>query len=157
MLIYNIRTPHAASASFTVGVTTTQLGTIVAAEDRSLLVLEMDFEGMGTSSGANELGIYRVGTAGVTGSNALTASPIHASAPAFAGTAFFTYATQPIAGALVFPFGFNTNGQRYFWRCNPNLNNAIVVPGGSVAAASIAVFPISGGGTGVGRLQIAEL
>lgn len=160
MQTFNVRTPHAAAASFTVGVTTTALGTIIAGAIRSFLLMEIDFEGMGTASGANELGIYRVGTAGVTGSNALTFSNIdspNGGAPSFSGTGFFTYATQPIAGSLIHPFGFNTNGQRYYWRCKPNFSDAIVVPGGNVAAASIAVFPISGGGTGVGRLQIAEL
>ena len=160
MITFNVRTPNTASASFTVGVTTTQLGTIIAGAVRSFLILEVDFEGMGTSSGANELGIYRVATAGVTGSNALTFtgtdSP-NVGAVTFSGTGFFTYATQPVAGALVHSFGFNTNGQRYFWRANPNLNNAIVVPGGNNAAGSVAVFPVSGGGTGVGRVQIAEL
>lgn len=157
MLIYNVRTPHTGSTSATIGATTTALGTVIAAEDRSMLLLELDFQGMGNASGANELGIYRVGTAGVTGSNGLTFTPLHSSAPAFAGTGFFTYTTQPVAGALIHPFGLNTNGQRYFWRCNPNLNNAIVVPGGSVASASLSVFPISGSGSMVGRIQLAEL
>lgn len=156
-MIYNVRTPHAAAASATIGVTTTALGTIIAAAVRSLLVLELDFQGQGNASGANELGLYRVGTAGVTGSNALTFTPTHPSYPAFAGTGFFTYATQPIAGALVHPFGLNSNGQRYFWRCNPNLNNAIVLPGGNNAAASLSVFPIAGSGTMTGRLQVMEL
>lgn len=160
MIPFNVRTPHNASTSFTVGTTTTALGTIISGATRSFLILEMDFEGMGTSSGANEVGLYRVATAGVTGSNALTFtgtdSP-NVGAVTFAGTGFFTYATQPVAGALVHSMGFNTNGQRYFWRANPNLNNAIVCPGGNVAAGSIAAFPLSGGGTGVGRLQIAEL
>ena len=157
MLTYNVRTPHTASASFTIAATTTALGTIIGAATRSMLIRELDFQGMGNASGANELGLYRVGTAGVTGSNALTFSPTHPSAPAFAGTGFFTYSTQPIAGALVHPLGLNTNGQRYFWRANPNLDNAIVCPGGNNAAASIAVFPISGSGTGVGRIQLSEL
>lgn len=157
-MIYNIRTPHAALTSATIGATTTQLGTVVAAEDRSMLLLEMDFQGMGNASAANELGIYRVGTAGVTPSNALTITPVHPSYPTAGLTAFFTYATQPIAGALVHSFGLNSNGQRYFWRCNPNLNNAIVVPGGSVATASLAVFPFANTGAAlVGRLQVMEL
>ena len=156
-MIYNARTPNGSTATFTIGATTTQVGTIIAAEDRSMLVLELDFQGMGNASGANELGIYRVTTAGVTPSNALTVTPVHPSYPAFAGTAFFTYATQPVAGALIHPFGLNTNGQRYFWRCNANLNNALVVPGGSVNTASIAVFPGSGSGSGIGRVQVMEL
>lgn len=156
-MIYDIRTPHEASASFTIGATTTALGTIIAAAVRSLLILELDFQGMGNASGANELGLYRVGTAGVTGSNALAAVPCHPNYPAFAGTAFFTYSTQPIAGARITNMPLNTNGQRYFWRCNPNLNNAKVVPGGNNAAASVAVFPYSGSGTGVGRIQVMEL
>lgn len=156
-MIYNIRTPHAAAASATIGATTTQLGTIIAAEDRSMLLLELDFQGQGNASGANELGIYRVGTAGSTSSNGLTITPVHPSYPTAGVTGFFTYGTQPVAGALIHPFGLNSNGQRYFWRCNPNLNNAIVAPGGAVAAASLAIFPISGSGSMTGRLQVMEL
>ena len=154
MQIYNVRIPQ-----FTLAATTTAFGTIVSAATRSFLVMEMDFEGMGTASAFNEVGLYRVATAGITGSAALTFTSVDANStiPAFAGTGFAAYATQPVAGALLQNMPLNSNGQRYFWRCNPNLNNALVVPGGAVAAGSIMLAPISGTGSVSGRMQLAEM
>lgn len=159
MIIYNFRVTGALSAVLT------PIVTIIAGAIRSFLVLEVDLEGMGTASQANEVGIYRVGTAGVTGSGAIT--PTATDVPnmtgttpalAFSGTAFAAYATQPLAGALVHNIPINANGQRYFWRANANLNNAIPVQGGNNAAASIALFPINtAGGTVTGRVQVAEI
>jgi len=153
MIIYNVL------VGGTLGATTTALATIIAGATRSFMLLEMDIEGMATASATNELGFYRIGTAGVTGSSALTFTTVEglSSNPAFSGTGFAAYSTQPIKGALIHNFGLNANGQRYFWRCNPNLNNAIVIPGGNNAAASIGLFPISGSSVITGRLQIAEL
>lgn len=148
----------------TLGATTTAIATVVSGATRSALLLEIDVNGQATASAANEIGIYRVGTAGVTGSSALTFTSVDSPnmtgttpALAFSGTGFAAYATQPVKGALIHSAGLNANGQRYFWRCNPNLNNAIVIPGGNNAAGSIAVFPISGTSIVTGRLQLAEL
>jgi hypothetical protein len=154
MQTYNTRIPQ-----FTLAATTTAFGTIIAAAARSFLITELDFEGMGTASAFNEIGLYRVGTAGVTGASALTFTSVDAnsSIPAFQGTGFAAYTTQPIAGALLMNMPLNSNGQRYFWRCNPNLNNALVVPGGNNAAASVMLAPIAGTGSVGGRIQLAEL
>lgn len=153
MQTYNVAIPQA-----TLGATTTAIGTVVSSATRSFIVTELDFEGMGTASAFNSLGLYRVGTAGATGSSALSFVSVDAnsSIPAFAGTGFAAYSTQPIKGALLMNMPVNSNGQRYFWRCNPNLNNALVVPGGNNAAGSITLMPISGTGSVEGRLQIAE-
>jgi hypothetical protein len=158
MMIYNVRVTGALSAVLT------PIATVISGATRSFLLLEVDLEGMGTASQANEVGVYRVGTAGVTGSSALTFTPTDSPnmtgttpALAFSGTGFAAYATQPLAGPLVQNVPINANGQRFFWRCNPNLNNAIVVPGGNNAAGSIGLFPINtAGGTVTGRLQLAE-
>ena len=158
---FNIRIPQ-----ITLAAALTQIGTIISGATRSFMITELDFQGMGITSLGMELGLYRVGTAGVTGSVAMTPVPLEVPnmtgttpAIAFSGTAFQTYATQPIAGALVHSFGLNSNGQRYFWRANPNLDNAILVAGGNNAAGSLALFPISGFTTGIvaGRIQIQEL
>jgi hypothetical protein len=143
----------------TLAAVTTAIATIVSGATRSFLLTEIDVNGQATASAVNEVGIYRVATAGVTGSSALTFTATEglASNPAFSGTGFGAYATQPVKGALIHNFGLNANGQRYFWRCNPNLNNAIVVPGGNVAAGSITLMPISGASVVTGRLQLAEL
>ncbi len=154
MIIYNVRITGALSAVLT------PIATIISGATRSFLVLEIDLEGMGTASQANEVGIYRVGTAGVTGSGALTfvATDAPSTIPTFSGTGFSGYSTQPVAGTLEHNCPINANGQRYFWRANANLNNAIVVPGGNNAAGSIGFFPINtAGGTVTGRIQIAEL
>ena len=92
---------------------------------------------MGTASAANELGVYRIGTAGTTGAGAVTPVPTNALFTAFTGTAFASYTTQPIKGAVVQNMPLNSNGQRYFWKANPNLNNAIVVRGGNNANGSL--------------------
>lgn len=158
MIIYNVR------INGTVGTTTTALATIIAGAVRSFLVLEVDLQGQANASAANELGIYRVATAGATGASALTFVPTDqpnmtgtTPALAFSGTGFGSYTTQPVAGALIQNIGLNANGQRFFWRANPNLNNAIPVQGGNNAAASIALFSISGASIFTGRLQIAEI
>lgn len=158
MIVYNVR------VAGTVGTTTTALATLISGATRSFLVLEVDLEGTGTASASNEIGIYRVGTAGVTGAGALTFTTVESPnmtgttpALAFSGTGFGSYTTQPVAGALIQNIGLNANGQRFFWRANPNLNNAITVPGGNNAAGSVALFPLSGSSTFVGRIQIAEM
>lgn len=163
MIGYEVRTPHAAAATATIGVTTTQLGTIVSGATRSFLVTEYEFQGQGSSSAPNEIGIYKVATAGVTGSNALTFGTNEqpnmtgtTPALAFSGTGFFTYATQPVTGGIWRNIGLNSNGQRVFWRSENNYSDALVVPGGNNAAGSIAIFPISGSGTMTGKLKIKE-
>lgn len=157
MIIYNVR------VNGTIGTTTTALATLISGATRSFIVMEVDLQGQGTASAANEIGIYRVGTAGATGAGALTFVTVEAPnmtgttpALAFSGTGFGSYTTQPVAGALLQNIGINANGQRYFWRCNPNLNNAVPVPGGNNAAGSIALFSISGASVFTGRIQIAE-
>lgn len=152
MIPYNARFSGTLEATALVG-----LFTLISAATRSLLVTEIDVEGMGTTSAAAELGLYRVGTAGVTGGGAVTPVPLNAQAPAFGGTAFASYATQPVKGALVHNVPINANGQRYFWRANPNLNNAISVPGGNNNTGSLTLMTISGTNIVTGRLQFNEL
>lgn len=152
MQTYNVRVTGTLEATALVALFTLINGSVQAG-----LVTELDFEGMGTSSAAQELGIYRVGTAGTTGGTALTAVPVNAGYAAWSGTAFGSYGTQPLKGALVQNVPINANGQRYFWRCNPNLNNAISMPAGNVAAASLAGFTISGTGVVTGRVQLAAI
>jgi hypothetical protein len=125
--------------------------TIIAGAVRSLLLTEVDAQGAGTASAHNAFGIYRVATAGTTGGGSVT--PVPKLAPnmtgttpalAFSGLVHTTWSVQPTLGALVQQCGLNANGQRHFWRANPNLNNAISVPGGNNAAASLSVRSISG-------------
>jgi len=152
MQTYNLRFSGTLEATALVALFTMINGSVQAG-----LVTEIDAEGMGTTSAANEFGIYRIGTAGVTGAGAVTAVPTNAGYTAWSGTAFASYTTQPVKGALVQNVAINGNGQRYFWRANPNLNNAISVPAGNVAAASLGIFTISGTNVVTGRLQVAAI
>jgi len=152
MIPYSVQIPQ-----FTLAATTTAFGTVIGAATRSWIVTELDFQGRGTASADNEVGLYRVGTAGATGSSALTFTPKNPASPAFAGTGFAAYSTQPVKGALVHNMPLNANGQRYFWRANPNLNNAIACPGGNNAAASLTLMPVSGSSSVGGRLELLEV
>lgn len=152
MIIYNAQIPQ-----FTLAAATTAFGTIIAAALRALLLIEFDFQGRGTASADNEVGLYRVGTAGVTGASALVFTPTDVPNPAFAGTGFAAYTTQPVKGALMQNMPLNANGQRYFWRANPNLNNVHTVPPGNNAAASVTLMPIAGTSSVGGRIQLAEI
>ena len=109
MIVYNARFSGTLEATALI-----PIFTIISAAARSFLMLEIDAEGMGTSSAANEFGVYRVGTAGVTGGGAVTPVSVEAnsSIPVFQGTAFASYSTQPIKGTLVHNVPVNANGQR---------------------------------------------
>lgn len=161
MFVYNVRTPQNGTATFTLGATTTQLGTIVAAALRGIFIIELDFEGMGAgTSSNNEIGLFRITTAGVTPTNALQFRPVNPAAPAAAATAFITYATQPIIVAATDPvqhMPLNGNGQRYNWKALPNFIDAIWVPPGNNAAATVGLFPIQGTAAVVGRVKLAEV
>ena len=157
-MLYDVQIP-----SFTLAAATTAFGTIVGGATRSFIITELDFQGRAVASADNEIGLYRIATAGVTGSSALTFVPQEVPnmtgttpALAYSGTGFAAYATQPVKGALIRNMPLNGNGQRYYWRANPNLNNAIVVPGGNNAAASVGLFPIAGTSPVGGRIELME-
>jgi hypothetical protein len=151
MLLYNIVrsnvTPTASQDFFT----------IISNATRSFGILELDAEGAGTTSAYTETGVYRVGTAGVTGGGAITPAPVNPAQAAFGGTVNTTWSTQPVIGALIQSMPLNSNGQRYFWRAMPNLSNAIWSPGGAVAAGTISVRPITISGAITVRAQVAEI
>lgn len=158
MIIYNL-----ARQSVTMSGTTPFL-TVVPGAARSFWIMEIDIQGMGNASAANEAGVYRVATAGTgsataipTGVNAIDLPNMTGTTPAlaFSGAANASYATtQPTLGALLQNLPFNSNGQRYFWRANANQNNAIPVPGGTTG---ITIAPLTGNGVLSVRLQIAEM
>ena len=161
MMVYNAHIPLVAASA------TANQGTIVSGSTRSFLVLELDFQGQATASANNELCLFRTLAAGITPGTLLNIVPVDAPnmtgttpALAFSGAASsaISYTTAPTvtAAAQLFPFGLNANGQRYFWRANPNLNNAIVVPGGG-ATNGITLTALSGTSNYSGRIQIAEL
>jgi|SRR5579871_5750737 len=158
MIFYNVQRQNVALSS------SADFMTIIAGASRSLLVVEFELEGDGTASAYNEVGIYRVATAGSTGAGAIT--PVTVESPnmtgttpalAFSGLVYTGWTTQPTLGSLIQQVGVNSNGQRAFWRANANLSNAITVPGGNNAAASLSVRGINGTGNVSVRVQFAEL
>jgi hypothetical protein len=160
MIIYNISRQNVTLSG------TTPFLTIVSGSTRSFLIIELDVEGDSNASAYNEIGLYRVTTAGSGAATAITTPPAPVDSPnmtgttpalAFSGAANASYATtQPTVGTLVHNIPVNANGQRYFWRANPNMSNAIVVPGGANAAGSVSFAPISGTSPISIRVQVAE-
>lgn len=151
MLLYNVIRSNTALS------TSADFMTIISNATRSFGIIEIDAEGDGTSSGYNEAGIYRVSSAGTTGSGAITPSPINPALPAAGFTVDTAWTGQPTVGALVHNIPINANGQRYFWRAMPNLSNVIWSPGGAVAAGSLSVRSVSGTANISLRLQIGEI
>lgn len=161
MMLYNIVRNNVTLSG------TTPLFTIVP-NLRSLLLLEIDVEGDGTASAYNEMALYRVLASGTGGATANTnvAQPVDqpnmtGTTPllALAAAVNTTYATtQPTftATAPVHNIPINSNGQRYFWRANANLNNAIVIAP-LATNAGLVLAPITGTGIVSVRLQVAEL
>lgn len=155
MIVYNVRIPQV-----TISGATTVIGTITPGTNRSFLILEIDFQGMASASAVNELGLYRTANTYVTPGTALAFVLVDSpnTSPTFSGVGAVSYTTAPTLGSLVHSFGLNANGQRYFWRCNPNLNNAIVVPGTATGLTNGVTFAgISGASSIAGRLQLGEL
>ena len=151
MLLYNIVRSNALPVS------AQDFFTVISNATRSFCILELDAEGAGTTSAYTEMGIYRVTTAGATGASAITPVPVNPAQPAFGGTVFAGWTTQPVVGALIQTMPINSNGQRYFWRAMPNYSNAIWSPGGAVAAGSISIRPITISGNTTVRVQVGEI
>ena len=168
MIVYNVSIPTSATlATGTyIGVLTATAG---AGTGRSAMITELDFEGAGSASGFCQIGLFRVTTAAFSGGTSVIPVPVESpnlsgtGSPALtANTAFLTGAvTAGTNGGLVHSFGLNFNGQRYFWRANPNLKIEIVVPPTTTPGNQIVIQTIIvGAGTAApitGRIQFAEL
>jgi hypothetical protein len=174
MIIYNFNFPIFTPASLVAvagGVTTGSVltGIIFPGTNKSFILLEIDVEGSGSSSAPATFSIFRTITTAAVGAltTVITGQPTVslASPPAFTGSAgqgsFAT--TQPtLAGAAAFNLSANANGQRYFWRANPNLSNAFDVPGTATALLNgIALVQVVATGTSAiaaqARVQVGEI
>lgn len=136
---------------------------IATVAGHSALVIEFDVEGNGTTSAYMEAGLYRVTAIG-TGTVQTTAPGISvegsASIPtpsSVVGTGAWGTAQATLAANPVHNIPVNANGQRYFWRANPNLNNAIVIPAGGSVAGTLSMRFITMPANASVRLQFAEL
>ena len=180
MLVYNVSftSTTVPTANTFIASLYTQSTTAVAT-GRSVMILEVDIEGGNNTSMYSEIGFFRLasitGTAatGFSGSTpsvavdntAPTAACTWSVGPFTAGTTGPTALSAPtLATNPVHRIGINGNGQRYFWRANPNLNNAIVVPGTGVLsntafAGGLFLASITAGTTNPisGRIQFAEM
>ena len=124
---------------------------------RSFVITEIDLQGMGNSSAANEFGFYRVSVVGTT-PTAYTPVPVNAQSPAASVTVCSNngWSAQPTLGNLVHTCGLNANGQRYFWRAQ-NLYDVIPVPGSANAAGTLSFRPVSGTSAITARVRHAEI
>jgi hypothetical protein len=174
MIIYNANFPIftpaslvSASGGLTSGSVLTAI--IFPGTNRSFMVLEIDVEGSGSSSAPSTFSIFRTITSAAAGALTTVVTPQPtvslSTAPTFSGSAgqgsFAT--TQPtLASNPLFNLSANANGQRYFWRANPNLSNAIDVPGTATALLNgVCLVQVVATGTAViaaqARIQIAEI
>lgn len=141
-------------ASTTLSTTNSSL-TIIAGATRALKVVEIYLSGTGTASASNDVGVYRVGTAGATGAGAVTAAPLNPAAPAVSFTNFTSYTTQPVVGTKIFDIPVNSNGGVGYYRPQPG--QELEIPAGNVAASTITLRSVSGTGTVAGWVIVEEI
>lgn len=174
MIIYNFNFPIFTAASLVPvagGLTSgsVYLGIIFPGTNKSFLLLEVDVEGSGSSSAPSTFSIFRTITSAASGAltTVITGQPTVSlsSNPAFTGSAgqgSFATTQATLASASAFNLSANANGQRYFWRANPNLSNALDVPGTATALLNgIALVQVVATGTSViaaqARIQVGEI
>jgi hypothetical protein len=172
MITYDFNFPiftPAALVSAGGGVTTGSVLSLIwfPGTNRSHLIAEIDIQGQGVASANSLFGVFRTITAAAAGAltTVLTAQPNVSlgTNPVFSGSggqgSFAT--TQPtLATAALRTLAANANGQRYYWKANPNLDNAIDVPGTATALLNgIAIVQIGGSAViaASGRVQIKEI
>ena|SRR5271155_5847901 len=171
MIKYNFRFPSFTPAGLiaaTGGITTgiSLVAVIFPGTNRSSLITEIDFEGFGATSSPAEYGIFRSITSAAAGALTTVVTPQPTisigTPPTFSGSAgqgsFAT--TQPtLAAGPLFTLAPNNNGQRYFWRANPNLDNAIDMPGTATALLNgLVLVQLAGSLNPIyGRIQLSEI
>lgn len=134
---------------------------VVSGGTRSTLVTEIDAQGGHTSSVSLESALFRVTTQGTgTAPGTTVPQPINAQYAVYSGT-FHTGGAwgtaQPVLGAVpVHAINLNANGQRYYWRAQLNLSDAIVLPGGGATAGALSMRGIVGGQSVSTRLKLVE-
>lgn len=162
MIIYNARVANFAAS------TANSIIEVASGATRSLLLMEIDAEGDAAASAYMEAGLFRVtaigtGTAQTAVTSVAVDSPnLTGTTPALAmlgvvGTGAWGTTQAALAANPVQSMPLNANGQRYFWRANPNLNNAIVIPGGGAIPGTLSCrFSTMPNAASI-RLQFAEL
>ena len=144
---------------------TNAAGSSTTSTGRSLLIFEIDITASTTSIPQNVDQL--TGTGGTAASLSPAAQCTVTNGAFAAGSTFpggFSGVSAFNTNSPLHVIGLNVNGQRYFWRANPNLSNAIVVPGTGVVSTSqysgaISLVSIAAGTSPnvSGRIQFAEL
>ena len=133
-------------ASATLSTTNDSL-TILAATNRPLLLVRVEFGGMGAATAANDIGLF-VSTGGTTGGGAVTPKKWNSAAPTQAFTNFTTWSAQPtLSGDPLKHFSVNANGGIDKFVAT-RLDDAIPVP----AATQVSIRSLSG--TSVVNLEV---
>ena len=171
-VVYDLNFPiftPATLVSATGGVTTGSVYSLIwfPGTNRSHQIIEIDIEGQGVASANSLFGIFRTITTAAVGAltTVITAQTnlSVATNPVFSGSAgqgAFATTQATLATAPLRNLSANANGQRYYWRANPNLDNAIDVPGTATALLNgIALVQIGGSApiAASGRVQIKEI
>ena len=152
MLFYNV-----VRSNF-LPVVSTDIFTVISNATRSFGVTEIDITGMGTTSAANEVGLFRVATAGVTGGGAIVPAPTNPAFSAFGGVVNTTWGTQPVTAATTFhTMPFNNAGQRYQWTSQLNAAKILWSPGGATAAGTMSFRALTISGNITARVQLVEI
>lgn len=141
-------------ASFTLNTTNSSL-TIISGALRALKITEIYLAGTGNASASNDIGLYRVGTAGAVGAGAVTPSPDNPAAPAASLTNFTSYTTQPVIGAKLLDMPVNANGGVFYYR--PMKGDEIEIPAGNNAAGSVTLRSVAGTSTVAGWMTVEEI
>lgn len=132
--------------------TTNDVLTLTGANGRRAQIHEISLQGLGTSSVANELGVYRPGGVGVTPTNQTSQKldPDSGSASATVATA---WVTQPSLGSVaMLRLGCNSNGGIYRWVAKPGTE--IVVRGDSLTSHAQVSLRFTTGGAGPMGVQL---
>lgn len=120
--------------------------TLTGASGRKAAIHEISVCGLGTSSAANELGVFRPTVLGVTPTNQ-TSQKIDPDSGACSATVATAWSTQPsISSIAVLRLGCNSNGGIYRWVAKPG--QEIVVRGDSVSSHAQVSLRFTTGGAG---------
>ena len=126
--------------------TSNDVMTLTGANGRRAAIHEISVCGLGTSSVANELAVYRPGSVGATPTNQASVK-IDPDSGSASSTVATSWVTQPsLATAAVLRLGCNSNGGVYRWVAKPGYE--LVVRGDSLTSHCQLSLRFSTGGAG---------
>lgn len=144
---------HSNSAAPAAAGTTNDILTFTAAAVRLALIHEISISGEGTASAANELGVQRATTVGVTpvAQTSAKINPLSAT-PGF--TCATGWTTQPVVSAVpLLRLGCNSNGGVYRWVAKPGEEIALY---DTVTTGQVSLRCLLGGSQQLGVHAVLE-